>query len=391
MIPLLFPFNSSFLTEAGEGSAKMRILIIHPHLFVKGGGERLTSILAQGLTEFGYDTSIITTSIHGGFSTLKKVRIITIKEIIPQGKFLPERVLSLGLSLREAIKELNPTFIISMTEDILNLGLSKLVRRDLKTIQYIHFPYEEEREESGQKALYKRYFRFPEGINRRFLWAVDYLLCNSFYTKEAIRKVWGREASVVYPPLAPIFMEKPDNLKKPRENIILSVGRFTPLKRQDFLIEAFKQIKDEVKDAKLICAGFIDERHANFFERIKSFQNDDIKFHINPSDEELLELYRHTKVFCHARIAEHFGLSPIEAMSQGVPVVAYNSGGITEAVVHGRTGFLADEDGSFIRYVKEILKMDDQTWFEMQAEACERACLFSPEKFIAGFKKCMVV
>ncbi len=367
----------------------MKIVIIHPHLFVKGGGERLTSILAHGLIELGYEISIITTSIQGGFSSLQGAKIIAIEEILPQGRFLPERILSFGLCLRKAIKELNPKFIISMTEDTLNLGLSKLIRRGLRTIQYIHFPHEEELEETVQKGLYKRYFRFPEWLNRRFLWAADYILCNSLYTKEAIRKSWGRGAEVVYPSLAPIFMEKPTNLGKPRKNIILSVGRFTPLKRQDFLIKSFKEIKNEVKDAKFICAGFIDKRHAKYFDEIKAFQSEDIEFRINLSDEELCKLYRCAKVFCHARVAEHFGLSPIEAMSQGVPVVAYNSGGVIESIVHEKTGFLAPRDETFIGYVKEALKMDDQNWFKMQAEALKRAYLFSPEKFINGFKKCI--
>jgi glycosyltransferase involved in cell wall biosynthesis len=252
----------------------MRVLIIHPHLFIKGGGERLTSILARGLKELGHEIAIITTSILGGFSTLEQIRILTIKEIINKSEFIPERIISLGLSLRKAIRELEPNFIISMTEDTLSLGLSKLLRLGLKTIQYTHFPHEEELDETDQKGLYKRYFRFPEWLNRPFLWTVDLLLCNSLYTKEAIKKAWGKEAEVVYPSLHPIFMEQPENFGKPRANILLSVGRFTPLKRQDFLIKAFREIKKEVKDAKLICAGFIDRRHTKYFEEIKTFQNE---------------------------------------------------------------------------------------------------------------------
>jgi glycosyltransferase involved in cell wall biosynthesis len=369
----------------------MRVLIVHPHLFVKGGGERLTSILAKGLVKPGYEISIITKSVEDGFSDLNGLRIFPIKEIISQGEFLPERIISLGLSLRRAIREIKPDFIISMTEDILNLGLSKLIRRQVKTIQYIHFPREEEREETGNKGLYKKYFRFPEWLNRSFLWAVDYMLCNSNYTKEAIKRVWGKEAQVVYPPLSPIFMEKPDNLRKVRENIILSVGRFTPLKRQDFLIKIFKEeIRKEVHDAKLVMAGFIDKRFDKYFEQIKSYQSEEIKFYINPTDEELLNLYRRAKIFCHPRIGEHFGLSPIEAMSQGVPVVGYGSGGLVEAVAHKESGFLANNDREFLNYIKYVLKMDNKAWFQLQSRACEKARFFSPERFIEEVKKCLV-
>jgi glycosyltransferase involved in cell wall biosynthesis len=78
-------------------------------------------------------------------------------------------------------------------------------------------------------------------------------------------------------------------------------------------------------------------------------------------------------------------------MSQGVPVVGYNSGGIIEAVIHNKTGFLANEDEAFIRYTKEILLMDNKDWFDLQAESCNRAKDFSPENFIAGFNKYLTI
>jgi len=367
----------------------MRILIIHPHLFVKGGGERLTAILASGLPDLGHQTAILTASIRDGFASLANTKVITIRELIPQSELLPERILSIALSIRRAIKEEQPQAIISMTEDILNLGLSKFFSRGVKTIQYIHFPQEEELGETQQKGLYKRYFRFPEWLNRRFLWASDHLLCNSLYTREAIKRYWQREATVVYPPLAPVFMERPPNLEEPRENILLSVGRFTPLKRQDFLIRSFKEIRGEVKDARLILAGFIDERHAGYFAEVSSCQDESIEFRINPSDEDLLQLYRRAKLFCHPRIGEHFGLSPIEAMSQGVPVVAYNSGGITEVITHRKDGFLVGSDEEFKSCMREVLLMDPERWLELQAEAHRRAHFFSPERFIEGFEQCL--
>jgi glycosyltransferase involved in cell wall biosynthesis len=47
---------------------------------------------------------------------------------------------------------------------------------------------------------------------------------------------------------------------------VLNVGRFTKLKRQDFLIKIFPKIKKEVDNAKLILAGFPDGRHKEFYE-----------------------------------------------------------------------------------------------------------------------------
>ena len=364
----------------------MRIAIMHPHLYVKGGGERLTKILAEGLERFGDEVVIATSFLKGGFPELNEIRKKFYFKIpsLPLKCTAVKNLIGLALSIRETIEQANPDVIVSMTEDMVNLGIAKILKRRVKTIQYIHFPFEEEAVTSSDP--YTDYFRFPEWLNKQFLWAADIILCNSRYTQAAIYKAWKRTARVAYPGIDYPFMRKPNNLGKPRKNLIVYVGRFTKLKRHDFLVKSFYKVREKVKDVRLILAGYPDGRHTGFLKSVLDSKGKGIDIRLNLSDDELIELYSSAKAYCHPRIAEPFGLTPLEAMSQGAPVVAYNLGGLRETVIDGETGYLAQNDKEFVEYVVKMLTLRHNEWVEMQRKAVERANLFTAEQFIAAFR-----
>jgi glycosyltransferase involved in cell wall biosynthesis len=364
------------------------VLILHPHLFVKGGGERLTKILAEGLKKLEDEVAVLTSNVSGGFTGFEGVKFFSIRRLpCETGVPLTDSFASLAASIRNVVEKFNPETAVSMTEDLVNLGICKLVNRKIRTVQYVHFPVEEEAKTvNAEKYVY--YFRFPEWFNKCFLWAADRILCNSKYTGKAIEKFWGKKAKVVHPALDYSFKSKPENLGEPRENILLCVGRFTKLKRQDFLLKILRKIKVEIGDVKLILAGYPDERHRGFYQNLLTLKNriEDVVLIENPSDDELVKLYLKAKVFCHPRVGEHFGLTPIEAMRKGAIVVAYNAGGIREVISHGRDGFLANNDQEYLRLVIKALKLKGHKWVRMQREAVKKAGKFSPERFVKTFR-----
>lgn len=364
----------------------MRVAIIHPHLFVRGGGERLTKVLAAGLEKAGDEVAITTRSLKGGFPELNDLRrkfFLRGHSIRLRSAFF-DNLGSLAFSIKEIIEAFEPDVVVSMTEDTVNLAISKLLNRKPRTIQYVHFPVEEEAHSSP--SLYIDYFRFPGWFNRSFLRAADLIMCNSKYTQMAIKKAWKTPAEVVYPAIDYPFMKATQNIGRPRENVILCAGRFTRLKRQDFLVKAFRTVREKVKDARLILAGYPDGRHSYFLKGLLNHNEEGVEIHLSPSDHELIQLYSSAKVCCHPRIGEHFGLTPLEAMSQGAPVVAYDLGGIRETVVHGETGYLARNNDEFTRYTIQMLTLEHSKWAEMQRKAIQRAHLFSPDRFIARFR-----
>ncbi|MEI2608548.1 MAG: glycosyltransferase [Candidatus Promineifilaceae bacterium] len=69
-----------------------------------------------------------------------------------------------------------------------------------------------------------------------------------------------------------------------------------------------------------------------------------LSFRVDVSESELVELYNRARAFVYAPILEPFGLTPVEAMACGLPVVAVREGGVRESVVNEQTGFLVDRD-----------------------------------------------
>jgi glycosyltransferase involved in cell wall biosynthesis len=366
----------------------MRVSIIHPHLFVRGGGERLTKILAAGLKLRGVKVSITTSLLRGGFLEDEDALDVFLfrNPPVPLRNVTLRSLAEVAISINETLSRFDPDVVVAMTEDTMNLGLSKLLRRGLKAIQYVHFPLEEE---SCFSNLYSSYHRFPGWLNRAFLWAPDFILCNSKYTMSVIDRAWKRNAHVVYPAIDYPFMRPLENLGEPRENLVLCVGRFTKLKRQDFLVRVFSRIRKRVKDARLILAGYPDGRHIGFLKTLQNPGERDVEIILNLSDQVLIQLYSRAKVYAHPRIAEHFGLTPLEAMSQGAPVVAYSRGGIKETVLNERTGYLAQNDEEFTRYLIKVLEMRHSEWVRLQQGAVMRARLFSPDIFIENFMRFM--
>lgn len=183
---------------------------------------------------------------------------------------------------------------------------------------------------------------------------VNAFFCNSHFTKSFIDKEFGISSKVIYPPV------EADKLKAQKENIILHVGRFRAVnlggkdyKKQDLMIKVFKQMVDKgLKDWRFnLAIGLKDEDKEKFAVLQKRAQNYPIDFLLNVSRNDLEKIYAKSKIYWHAsgfgedlninpQLAEHFGISTVEAMSAGCVPVVINAGGQKEIVENGKNGFL---------------------------------------------------
>jgi glycosyltransferase involved in cell wall biosynthesis len=84
--------------------------------------------------------------------------------------------------------------------------------------------------------------------------------------------------------------------------------------------------------------------------------------HLRPNDPELIELYRRADIFVLPSLAEAFGIAAMEASAAGLPVVATNVGGLTDIVVHERTGLLV-EPGSVSSLASALDRLRTETAF----------------------------
>jgi glycosyltransferase involved in cell wall biosynthesis len=157
---------------------------------------------------------------------------------------------------------------------------------------------------------------------------VNYFIANSEEVKKRIAKFYRRDSTVVYPP---VEMGKSGKVKK--ENYYLAGGRLTAAKNFDLIIKTFNKLGLPLK---IYGSGPLERQ-------LKNIAKDNVEFLGKVTDEEVGELYSGAKAFILAQKDEDFGMTAVEAMSLGTPVIAYRGGGYLESVVEGKTGVFFDE------------------------------------------------
>ncbi len=156
---------------------------------------------------------------------------------------------------------------------------------------------------------------------------VDYFIANSHTTRRRVEKFYRREAHVIHSPIDASLFE-PSNMQ---EDYFLVVSRLAPYKRIDLAVQAAARLN---KPLKIVGTGS-DE------VRLRKMAGPRTEFLGRVSDVELRSLYSH----CQALIfpgEEDFGLTPLEAMASGRPVIAYRAGGALETVLESKTGLFFD-------------------------------------------------
>jgi glycosyltransferase involved in cell wall biosynthesis len=156
---------------------------------------------------------------------------------------------------------------------------------------------------------------------------VDHLIANSAVVAGRIRRFYGREATVIHPP---VRTDVPEASGDP-EDYYLILTRLVPYKRLDIVVEAFNRL-----GLPLRIAGVGRDREA-----LERLAGPNIAFLGGVTDEEKNGLYAR----CQATIfpaEDDFGIAQVEAQAAGRPVIAYRAGGATETVVEDVTGVFFD-------------------------------------------------
>jgi glycosyltransferase involved in cell wall biosynthesis len=169
-------------------------------------------------------------------------------------------------------------------------------------------------------------------FDRRFVRKhVEHIACISHTVRTRICKIYERNAEVIYPPV-----HTNDYVNRPSEGFWLSVGRVDKWKRIPLQVEAFRNMPEKT----LLVAGHIYPRLKMVVEHAPS----NVKFIGTCDDTRLRDLYSRCEGFITTAIDEDFGITPLEAMASGKPVVATKEGGYLETVADGYTGILTSPD-----------------------------------------------
>lgn len=156
----------------------------------------------------------------------------------------------------------------------------------------------------------------------------DFLIANSKYITEKLKRIYNRESTVIYPPVDVDKFECAEN----KDDYYFVASRLVPYKRIDLIVEAFAQMPDK----RLVIAGTGPE-----LNRLKSNFLVNVEFIGYQDEKSLKELMQKAKAFVFTA-EEDFGIVVVEAMACGTPVIALNKGGTAETVIDGKTGILFD-------------------------------------------------
>ncbi len=171
---------------------------------------------------------------------------------------------------------------------------------------------------------------------------VDYFIANSNNISKRIKKIYGRDSEIIYPPVDTSFF----TCGFQKSDYFVTVSRFVPYKKIDILIDAF----NEMPDKKLIVIG-----DGPDWKKLRNRAGKNIDILNYQSPENLKRFLQNAKAFIFAA-EEDFGISMIEALSCGTPVIAYNKGGAVETIATGKTGLFFNQQNkeSVINALKEF-------------------------------------
>lgn len=349
----------------------MRIGVFDPYLDTVSGGERYCLTLVEDLArnhqvEIFWDGSDLKEEI-------KKRLLINLDKVSFAGNIFFRR----GNFLEKLKKTSQYDLIFYLSDGSIPLSFAK------RNILHFQIPFSN----INGKTL----------INKIKLRRFSSIICNSRFTKSVIDRSYSVNSRVIYPPVdvANFTVSK-------KENIILTVGRFTGLfggKKQEAMINVFKKmVNNGLKNWEFVLIGGLLENDKDYFYKLNcQAEGYPVKLLPNLSFTELKKYYGKAVIYWHAngfgedekinpQRFEHFGISTVEAMASGCAPVVFNGGGQKEIVDHGLNGFLWQTEKELISYTAQLIK-DNRLREKMAVTAVKKSQNFSKEIFLRRFNE----
>ncbi len=215
----------------------------------------------------------------------------------------------------------------------------------------------------------------PRIIHRLRMWdkmsvdRVDHFIANSETVRRRIQKYYRRDSDVLYPPVDTQLFSPVSAIG----DYFITGGRLVPYKRFDLVVNVFNRLRLPLK---IFGTG-------SELESLRRLALPNIEFVGRVSDSEKAALLAHAKAFIHPQV-EDFGITPVESMAAGRPVIAYGAGGVTESVIPGDTGVFFVEQ-SWESLLQAVLDFDPYRWNSANIRA--HAIQFSQEIFKARMRE----
>ena len=365
----------------------MKIAIVHDYLNQYGGGERVVEAMHEVWPQAPIYTSIFDKRLMKGWLKLPEEKISTnfIQKLPFVGSLNKHYFFLYPLAFR--LQNLKDAQVVISSSSY----AAKFVRAKRGGIHicYMHTPprflwgYDTELSRYYHKPFDRLLFPIYELLVppikywlRRFDYnvaqEVDYFIANSKEVQKRIKKHYGRDSVVIYPPVdTERFQNQKSKIKN--GNYFLVVSRLGGYKKIDIVVEAFNKLGLPLK---IVGDG-------PQFKYLKKVAKTNVELLGRRDDAQVTDLF----LGCKALIFpthEDFGIVPVEAMAAGKPVIAFRGGGALETILEGVTGEFFDEQKADA-IIDVVKKFDPRKY---KSEACiAQAQKFSKEEFERNIKK----
>lgn len=334
-----------------------KVAIVHDWLTTAGGAEVVVAELHKLFPAAPIYTSVYNPDALPGLKSLD-IRTTYLQESLP--KKLRYRHTLWPTARAKAFRQLDLSeFDVIISSSSAEAKAVRKTRPDQKHIAYIHTPiryywshYEEFRREFKFGAFTPFIRPFIPSLVKRMrkldlesIEGIDVFVANSEVTQARIKQYYNRLSTVVHPP---VDVDKFTPSPKGERSGYVIWGRHVPYKRFDIAVEAANQLA-----VPLTVIGTGPDT-----ERLKKLAGPTVTFTGRVSDAELIRLAQSAKGFLFPN-EEDFGISAVEALAAGTPVIAYAKGGALDIVQDGETGVLFNEQTveSLVKAMEKFEKM----------------------------------
>ena len=346
--------------------------VLHDYLQVNGGAERLVSTIARGIPSFSLGVS----GTYPGFSDSANLSGVDLRLLSQLPKWLPripKALLTFGR--RMPCIENADAVIYSGVYAPLAVKSQKRGHR----IYYCHTPprfaFDRKNEYVGNlpvpvRSLVSIAIDAYRQAYKEAVGEMDVILTNSDHMRKRLAEQLGVDAYVVYPPVdVNVFRWQAQG------DYYLSLGRLEPNKRVDRVVKAFMKMPEK----KLIVAS-----GGSQLETLRNLARgaSNIIFIGWSSDEQLIDLIANAIACIYIPLDEDFGMSAIESMAAGKPLIGVAEGGMLETVIDGQTGILLPPNPAIEQIAVAVLDMTAHLALSMRDRCEQRAMDFTEERFL---------
>lgn len=345
---------------------------------VPGGAERVTAVLAQGLG----NADVCVGSRSPAFDDVVNLGGLNVIDLGAGGKTAPARALKALHAFRRRTGFLSNYDWVLYSGSYAPVAVHNHPRQ--RNFYYCHtiprFIYDLKEyylaaAPPWQRPALRALAAYVRPRYEAAIAKMDLIVANSDNVRQRIRRYLGKDARVIHPPC-----DIDAYAWQGQGNYYLSTSRLEPYKRVDVIVEAFLRMPDK---RLVVTSGGSD------FERLRKLADGatNIEFTGWVDESELRTLVGSAIATIYLPRDEDFGMSPVESMAAGKPVIGVAEGGLLETVIDGKTGLLTRPRVIAEDVIAAVKAMGPQEALEMRQACRSRAQSFSRQRFVEAIRE----